>query len=321
LYNSLYSYKQKDFIPFFIYRNFGMQKKQTCHNYIYMANKEDEGCKLVDFLRKKHLYSHRLINSIKKDGSIFINGGRERFNYILKENDEINIDFGIEKYDAKSVEIDFDIVYEDDDVLLISKPANLITHPTSYHQEDTLANGIYHMFEQKNLICKARFVNRLDMDTSGIVLVAKNKYSHHFIQQQMLEGKVEKIYIAIVKGVIKEQKGIIRAPVGRALEDKITREVNEFGKESITEFEVIKTLDNLTLIKIILHTGRTHQIRVHMKYFNHPLLGDSLYNEKSDIINRQALHALSIGFVHPRTKQYRKYTAPVADDIKKIFDR
>jgi 23S rRNA pseudouridine1911/1915/1917 synthase len=297
-----------------------MQNEQTCHNYIYTANKEDEEYKLVDFLREKHLYSHRLINSIKKDGTICINGSRERFNYVLKENDEINIDFGIETYDAKSVKIDFDVIYEDEDILLINKPANLITHPTRYHQEDTLANGIYYMFEKKNLICKARFVNRLDMDTSGIVLVAKNKYSHHFIQQQMLAGKVKKVYIAVVKGIIKESKGIINAPVGKAEDDKIAREVNQAGKESITEFEVIKRLRDLTLIKIILHTGRTHQIRVHMQYLNHPLLGDSLYDKKSDIINRQALHALSIGFVHPRTKQYQKYTAPIAGDIKKIFN-
>lgn len=296
-----------------------MSKKQTCHNYYYTAAKEDEGSKLVDYLRQTHLYSHRLINSIKKDGSIYINNNRERFNYILKENDEITIDFGIEKYDAEPVKIDFDVVYEDDDVLLINKPANLITHPTRYHQQDNLANGIYYMFKQNRLICKARFVNRLDMDTSGIVLVAKNKYSHHFIQQQMLEGKVEKIYIAVVKGTFQETKGIIHAPVGKAEEDDIIREVNEEGKDSITEFEVLKQLDNLTLIKIILHTGRTHQIRVHMKYLNHPLLGDALYDEKSDIIDRQALHALSIGFIHPRTKQYHKYTAPVADDIKKIL--
>jgi 23S rRNA pseudouridine1911/1915/1917 synthase len=296
-----------------------MNEKQNCHTYFYIAKAEDEGLKLVDYLREKHLYSHRLINAIKKDGFVKINNIRTRFNYILKENDEIMIDFGIEKYDAGCVRIDFETVYEDDDVLLINKPANLITHPTKYHQLDTLSNGIYYIWNKRGLKCKARFVNRLDMDTSGIVLIAKNKYAHHFIQLQMLQGKIEKIYCALVRGIMDTDKGIINAPIGKLDDDGAERAVLDEGKESITEYEVIKRFKDFTYIKIILRTGRTHQIRVHMKYLNHPLLGDCLYNEKSELIGRQALHAYSIGFTHPRTKRYNIYTAQIPQDINKLI--
>lgn len=296
-----------------------MNREQNCHTYIYIAGSDDEGRKLVDYLREKHLYSHRLINAIKKEGSVHINNIRTRFNHILKENDEIIIDFGIEKYDAKCVKIDFEVIFEDDDVLIINKPANLISHPTKYHQEDTLANGIYYMWRENYLSCKARFVNRLDMDTSGVILIAKNKYSHHFIQKQMQEGKIAKTYYALAEGIIKEKKGIINAPIGKLEDDSTERTVFEEGKECKTEYEVIEQYDDFALVKIILHTGRTHQIRVHMKYISHPLLGDSLYNKKSNLIQRQALHAHSIGFIHPRTKQYNVYTSQLPNDICRLL--
>ncbi|MEL7570672.1 MAG: RluA family pseudouridine synthase [Eubacteriaceae bacterium] len=296
-----------------------MKQKQNCHTYIYVAGSEDEGYKLVDYLREKQIYSHRLINAIKKEGSIHINNIRTRFNHILKENDEIVIDFGIEKYDAECVKIDFEVIHEDDDVLIICKPANLITHPTKYHQSDTLANGIYYMWRENKLLCKARFVNRLDMDTSGVILIAKNKYSHHFIQKQMQEGKIAKTYFALAEGCFEGKKGIIDVPIGKIEDDSTQRTVFDEGKESITEYEVVTQYDDYALVKIILHTGRTHQIRVHMQYINHPLLGDILYNKKSDLIDRQALHAFSIGFIHPRTKQYNVYTAPLADDIARLL--
>lgn len=298
-----------------------MDIKLNCHTYIYIADYFYEDRKLVDYLKEKHYYSSRLITAIKKEGSVHINNIKTRFNHILKENDEIVIDFGTEKYDAECVKIDFEVIFEDDDILIINKPANLITHPTKYHQEDTLANGIYYMWRENNLICKARFVNRLDMDTSGIVVIAKNKYSHHFIQLQMQAGKIAKQYYALAEGVIKEKKHIINVPIGKIEDTSTERTVLEDGKQSITEYEVIEQFDDFALIKIILHTGRTHQIRVHMKYINHPLLGDSLYNKKSDRIERQALHAYSIGFIHPRTKQYNVYTSEMPEDMHRLLNK
>jgi len=296
-----------------------MKIKESNHTYIYEASGQDDGKKLVDYLRETHLYSHRLINSIKKEGSVYVNDNKTKFNHILKEKDSIIIDFGKEKYDAECVEIDFETVYEDDDVLLINKPANLITHPTKYHQRDTLANGIYYMWSKKNLLCKARFVNRLDMDTSGIVLVAKNKYAHHFIQLQMQKGQIEKTYYALAEGIISESNGVIDAPIAKNEQNGMARSVCEAGKQSITEYEVIDRHKDFTFIKIFLRTGRTHQIRVHMRHISHPLLGDVLYNKQSDLISRQALHAYSIGFIHPRSKQYNVFTAKIPDDINKLL--
>ncbi len=258
---------------------------------------------------------------VKKEGKLLINNKAASVRTPLQAGDEVVVSLGKEIADATPTAMPLQIVYEDDDILLINKAPQLVTHPTRYHQTDTLANGIYHHWQENGETGKVRFVNRLDMDTSGIVCIAKNKYVHHFIQQQMAQQKVKKLYWAIVEGELKKKNDIINAPICRNEADGILREVNLQGKACATAYMVLQYFPatNLSLVQIELLTGRTHQIRVHMRHIGHPVLGDGLYHEKSADIDRQALHASSIGFMHPRTKKYETFQAPIWEDMNQIL--
>lgn len=295
--------------------------QENRHTYRYTIHMEDGGITLKEYLKSRHLYSHRILTAIKKEGGLIVNGKEAFFQTILQDNDTVFVDLGIEKADSVPIEIAFDVIYEDDDVLLINKPPGLITHPTRHHQTDTLTNGIYHYWQKRGDKGKVRFVNRLDMGTSGVVLVAKNKYVHYFIQQQMTQRKVKKLYLAIAEGKFEKQQDTIDAPICRNEPDGILRGVNPIGKESLTSYKVLRYFpkQNVSLVQIELLTGRTHQIRVHMRHIGHPILGDELYDKKSTAIDRQALHAEAIGFSHPRSKRYETYCAPMWKDMQKIL--
>lgn len=258
---------------------------------------------------------------LKKEGEVQINRKVAAFQTLLQTGDEVWIDLGVEKSDGVAVPMPLKVLYEDFDLLVVNKPPQLVTHPTRSHQTDTLANAIYHHWQEKKESCKVRFINRLDRDTSGIVCIAKNKYVHHFVQQQMVDRKVKKIYRAIVEGKLKKEQDMIDAPICRNEPGGILREVHQDGKDCLTAYEVIQYFPtkNLSLIQIELITGRTHQIRVHMRHIGHPVLGDGLYHEISSLIDRQALHAYSMGFIHPRTKCYKEFHAPIWEDMYKIL--
>ena len=217
--------------------------------------------------------------------------------------------------------MDLDILYEDDCLLIINKPADIPVHPSILHYEDSLSNGVKYYFDSKNIKTKIRPVNRLDKDTSGIVIFAKNEYIQESLIKQMKNNIFKKEYYAILEGNLDKNNGTINAPISRKEGSIIEREINSNGDNSITHFELIKNYNNICLVKFILETGRTHQIRVHSKYIGHPILGDSLYGNKSELISRQALHAYKFQFLHPISKKQVSIQIDLPYDMKKIIKK
>ena len=195
--------------------------------------------------------------------------------------------------------MDLDIVFEDDGILVINKPAGIAVHPSILHYEDSLASGVKYYLENSGIYKKIRPVNRLDLNTSGLIVFAKNEYIQESLIRQMKNNDFTKEYLAIVTGTIENRKGKIDAPISRKENSIIERCVSEKGQRAITEYEVIKNSREMSLVKCKLLTGRTHQIRVHMAYIGHSLLGDTLYGKESPLIKRQALHCYKIAFIHP----------------------
>ena len=216
-----------------------------------------------------------------------------------------------------------DILFEDDSLIIINKSSNMAIHPSILHFENSLSNGLKYYFNSKNIKKKIRPVNRLDKDTSGIVVFAKNEYIQESLIKQMKSHDFKKEYYAILEGFIENKKQKIIAPISRKQNSIIEREVSEKGDFAVTHLELIKNFEynntKLAFVKFILETGRTHQIRVHSKYINHPILGDSLYGNSSILISRQALHAYKIDFIHPITKKNMELIAPIPDNIKRIL--
>ena len=262
-------------------------------------------------LREHFGISNRLLLKLKKNKKICINNSNNIYlDMAVKENDLIKINLNFEEDNSNIVptKMDLKILYEDDSLLIIDKPPHMPVHPSLNHYENSLSNGVKYYFDSINLHRLIRPINRLDKDTSGIVMFAKNEY----IQSRLTNYIKE--YIAIVVGRL-EGNGIIDKPIKRKADSIIERCVDENGEKAITEYEVLKNFningEDLTEVKCILRTGRTHQIRVHMAYINHPILGDTLYGKGSNLINRQALHAYKVKFIHPITKKEIEVISPI----------
>ena len=271
-------------------------------------------------LREKFGISERLLTKLKKSKKIFLNDSNKIYmDMYVKPNDKIsvNLDFDEDNSNIIPVKMDLKILYEDESIIIVDKPANMPVHPSLNHYEDSLSNGIKYYFNALGLKRKIRPINRLDKNTSGIVIFAKNEY----IQDRL--NKYHKEYLAIVVGKLLGS-GIIDKPIARKEDSIIERCIDSNGEKSITEYEVIQNFKvnnaNLSLVKCILHTGRTHQIRVHMKSIGHPILGDTLYGNYSELINRQALHAYKICFIHPITKKEIEITSSIPNDMLKIIN-
>lgn len=288
----------------------------TVYEYISDSDYKD----LYTYFKLNHDYSSRVFKYIIRNGRLTVNGKDIRFVDNLKKDDHINVYFPTEKPDALSRNLEFGVIYEDEDILIADKPPNMVVHPTRTHQEDTLSNAVYYHWEKTGYNGKARFVNRIDMDTTGIVVIAKNKYVHHFIQNQGMNNLINKNYLLITNGIPKQKKGIIDKNIMRSDDSIIQRKIDENGKKCITEYEVIDTFKNYALIKARLITGRTHQIRVHFSSVGCPLLGDTLYNlNENPILKRQALHSYSIDFIHPRSKKRVYFTSPLPKDFNEAI--
>ena len=271
-------------------------------------------------LRERFGISERLLTKLKKSKKIFLNDSNKIYmDMYVKQNDKIsvNLDFDEDNSNIIPVKMDLKILYEDESIIIVDKPANMPVHPSLNHYEDSLSNGIKYYFNILELKRKIRPINRLDKNTSGIVIFAKNEY----IQDRL--NKYHKEYLAIVVGKLLGS-GIIDKPIARKEDSIIERCIDSNGEKSITEYEVIQNFKvnntNLSLLKCILHTGRTHQIRVHMKSIGHPILGDTLYGNYSELINRQALHAYKICFIHPITKKEIEITSSIPNDMLKIIN-
>lgn len=295
--------------------------KANQYTYIYKLPDGIEDMTLKDYLIYYHGYSSRLLRQIKKEGSILLDGHDAKLYSLVKSNCLLVVNFPKEKIDATGEDLPLEVIYEDYDILIINKQWGIVTHPTASHPSGNLANAIAWHWQHKNIQGKIRFVNRLDRDTSGIVVIAKNKYSHHFIQNEMVYNRVKKTYLAVVEGIPLNNEDTINLPIGRESENSILRSVIEEGQEAITHYKTIKKYKEFALLEINIETGRTHQIRVHMKCIGHPIVGDSLYNEgKSAIIDRQALHAKEISFIHPRNGKRIVFSSPIPADMMTLID-
>ncbi len=280
----------------------------------YTIQENDKTVKSI--LIEKLKFSKRLSKKLESKDKIFLNGKAVKLNESIFAGDELSIEFDEEEDQYAAVDIPLNIIYEDDDLLVVNKQPYMVVHPTRSHQNNTIANGVAYYFKKNNINRKVRFVNRLDMNTSGIVIIAKNPYAHNRLVIQMKSKEVEKFYYAIVEGLLKEDEGRIDAPITRLNPEDIIRIVHPSGKECITEFKVEKKFNNMTLVKLKLITGRTHQIRVHLKHIGHPVAGDTLYGNESSLIDRQALHCYEMKFKHPITNKELIITCPMPEDMR-----
>lgn len=294
-------------------------KYQARPRFYEYCCKSDAPILLKDYLQTVLGYSSRVLRSVVHDGTLQVNGKKHWLNEPVVSGDTITLMLPEEDVDMTPTAGPLEIVYEDDEVLVVSKDADVVTHPTRRHPTDTLGNLIAHYFIQTGQHCKIRFVSRLDRDTSGIVVTAKNKYVHHYLQSHQVIPKPEKTYIAFVEGIPEKQTGTIRAPIRRDDGDGIHRIVSGDGKPSVTHYQVLKTYgDKAAKVKLLLETGRTHQIRVHMAHIGCPLIGDHLYNEKRHIaFSRTALHSYKMTLSLPKTGEHT-FIAPLKKDLKAL---
>ena len=296
------------------------KKEQQKYNVISYTC--DEECTLKEILLDKLQFSVRSLSKMKREQSVLVNGNFTKPSTKIKKGDLIEVKIEEDMANFEPQDLKLDILYDDFDIIMVNKPPFMVVHPTKSHYDKTIANGVTDYIIKQNEKVKIRFVNRLDMNTSGLVIVAKNAYAHHTLSLDMGENKVEKKYITVVKGILKDDEGTINAPIYRPTEDSVKRVVDERGQASVTHYKVLERLNDATVLEVKLETGRTHQIRVHMAYIGHGIIGDELYGYvDEDLINRQALHAYSLAFEQPRTKEELKFEAKLPKDIEELIQK
>ena len=283
-------------------------------------DRNNEGRVIRGFLKEELGLSTRFIRSASKDGRIKVDGSRVKMDYILKDGDEITVILNkAESQDIAPEDISLDIAFENESVLIVNKPPFMVCHPTRSHGSGTLANGVINYFQKREDASIVRLVSRLDMNTSGLVTIAKNQYVHMSLSKAMADGSFKKKYLALVKGRPSENQGTIDLPIYRPTEDSIKRVVDERGQRSVTHYKVLESSGSISLIELTLETGRTHQIRVHLSHIGHPILGDALYGqEDKELIGRQALHAYYVEFPDPKTSELITVTSNLPEDMHLI---
>ncbi len=272
---------------------------------------EEDGIRIDSFLSSKLDYSRSRVQRLIKDGIIKVNGKIINNSYHVKLNDEISIELETNaEMDIQGEDIPLDIIYEDDDLLIINKESGMVVHPAPGHYSGTLVNALLYRYSLSGGDSfRPGIVHRLDKDTSGLMIVAKNEWAHDKLSSMISKKEIERKYLAIVSGVIKHETGTIDAPVGRDENNRQKMAVTDHnGKDAITHFKVLERFSNSTYIECILDTGRTHQIRVHMSYIGYPVLNDPLYGRGQCSEFGQMLHSYSIRFNHPRDGREIFYT-------------
>jgi len=297
------------------------------NDIILIADCENER---IDLYITKHVedISRNSVQKLIVEENIKVNDKTIKSNYKLKKNDEIKIILPEpEVLNIIPEDLDIKIVYEDDDVAIVNKSQGVVVHPAPGHSSGTLVNGL--MFHLKNLssingVLRPGIVHRLDKNTSGLMIVAKNDKSHNYLAECLKEHSIYRLYYALVEGNVKEDQGIINAPLGRSEKDRKKRAVtSKNSKEAITNFLVLKRFENYSLVKLKLETGRTHQIRVHMKYIGHPIVGDDLYGSKINKfgLSGQLLHSKTLGFIHPTTKEYMEFDTELPNYFTDVLNK
>ncbi len=286
----------------------------------YTVKQNDSYINVIDVLKGEFSLSARLITKLKQSNKIFLNNNITYTKKIVSANDVVSIliDFVEDNSNIVPANIPLNIIYEDEYLLVINKPSNMPVHPSMLHYKNTLSNAVKSYFDSLNLKRKIRIVNRLDKDTSGIVIFAKNEYIQECLIRQMKTKEFKKEYLAIVSGILQKKFDTLCFPIARKEGSIIERTVNPNGDIAITHYNVLKEQNNLSLVHIFLETGRTHQIRVHFSHINHPILGDTLYGSPSSLISRQALHSYKITFIHPISKKFLTLEAPIPNDMEFI---
>ncbi len=298
------------------------------HNkeHSFVAGPADSGRRLDQYLagNLSGELSRSYIQKLIKDGQIRVNGETTKSNHKLKEAEKITVDIPPpSRPDTKPENIPLTIVYEDEHLMVVDKPAGMVVHPAAGNFSGTLVNALlYHSSHLAGIggELKPGIVHRLDRGTSGLIVVAKTDKAHHSLAEQFKSHKVKKKYLAVVKGKVELDRGIIDEPIGRNLRQRKKMEVVQAGgKSAVTNYEVVKRFKAFTLVEISPTTGRTHQIRVHMSYLGYPIIGDTEYGQRSTVINRQALHANLLGFYHPATNKYLEFSLTLPEDIKRLI--
>ncbi|EGL15482.1 MULTISPECIES: RluA family pseudouridine synthase [unclassified Paenibacillus] len=315
----------------------------------YVVPPDEEGFYLKTILQNRMGLSRKLLSRLKlTEQGITVNGKREYINIKVNSGDVIEIRMQEEESeDILPQDLPLEILYEDEHLLIVNKESGMIVHPTHGHYLNTVANAAVHHWKERGENVRFRPVHRLDQETSGVLAIAKNPYVHQQISEQMIAHSITKEYLAIVHGTVVEDRGTIDAPIDRDPEQPHVRIVTPSGYRAVTHYETVRRYDGITLVRLMLETGRTHQIRVHMKHLGHPLLGDKMYGpdfaagadcadgvpgapsavpspavdgEAVPALARQALHAYRLGFVHPGTRERVEFTAPLPADMQAVLD-
>lgn len=290
----------------------------------------DSGLRIDKYLSSvNEQLSRSYIQKLLKSGLVLVDGKPVKASYQVDEGDVISLDIpeAVEP-EIEPEDMDLDILYEDQDVILVNKPKGMVVHPAAGHYSHTLVNGLmYHCKDQLsgiNGVMRPGIVHRIDMDTTGVIIACKNDMAHNSIAAQLKEHSITRRYQAIVHGVLKDDAGTIEGPIGRHPTDRKKMSINyNNGKSAVTHYKVLKRFRQYTHVECRLETGRTHQIRVHMASIEHPLLGDLVYGPgKCPIpgLQGQTLHAGVLGFIHPRTGEYMEFTAPLPEYFAKLLN-
>ena len=297
------------------------KKDDQTYNLISYIN-EDDNLTLREVLLDKLNFSVRYVSKLKRFKTVNVNKNFKKLDKKVKKGDLIEVSIQEDMANFKPQDLNLDIVYDDFDLIVVNKPPFMVVHPTKSHFENTMANGVTDYIVKKGEAVKIRFVNRLDMNTSGLVIVAKNPFAQHVLSSEMKEEGFDKKYITVVKGVVEKDQDTVEEPIYRPTDDSVKRVVDPRGQESITHYKVIERLKGATVLEVKLETGRTHQIRVHMSHIGHPIIGDELYGSlDEDLINRQALHAYSLKFKQPRTKEILEFKTDIPRDMKELIEK
>ncbi len=298
--------------------------------FAFAAEKEDKDLRLDIFLNDElEEISRNRIQKLISDGNILVNGKTVNKNYKLREKDIIDVNIPEpEEADILPYDIPLDIIYEDSEIIVVNKPQNMVVHPAAGHLNDTLVNALlFHCGSSLSGIngkLRPGIVHRIDRDTSGVLVIAKTDNAHKSLALQLSKHSMTRIYNAVVYNNFKEDYGIVDKPIGRNPADRKKMAVTDKNsKRAVTHYKVLKRMGKFNLIELKLETGRTHQIRVHMAYIGHPLLGDSVYGPKKQLFNLrgQALHARVLGFIHPSSDMYMEFESPLPDYFSELIEK